>query len=353
MILVEKSLLLKIDGKSRIPKYQQIVDSIIKNIENGALMVGDKLPSINDISEEYYLSRDTVVRAYNLLREKKIITSVVSKGFYVNKAVNSSNHKTLFILNKLSNYKLEIFNTFVNSMGSDNQIDLRIYHCDSQLLVNILEENMGAYDHFVLMPHFKKDAENHAHVHCNEQVLECLKKIPKDKLVIMDNYLPELGEDIACIYQDFKQDIYQAMEEALQKLKKYNKLILAFPDNPIYPYPKEIKQGFLNFCNTHDFDAEVLDKIYPDMELQEKDAYIIIDENDLVSLVKQTRDRQFEIGKDIGVVSYNDTPLKELFEITVISTDFELMAESAAYMIKKYKQELVPNIFRFIDRGSL
>ncbi|MBD8489710.1 GntR family transcriptional regulator [Echinicola sp. CAU 1574] len=351
MNLVANGLFLQIDSESRIPKYQQIVDSIIKNIENGYLKVGEKLPSINDISEEYYLSRDTVVRAYNLLREKKIITSVVSKGFYVNKAINSSNSRILFILNKLSNYKLEIFNTFVNSMGSDNQIDLRIYHCDSQLLVNILEENIGAYDHFVVMPHFKDNKSRHTNH--DENVLKCLQRFPKDKLVIMDNYLPELGEDIACIYQDFKMDIYNALEEAMDQLKKYKKLILAFPDNPIYPYPKEIKQGFLNFCNTHKFDAEVLDKIYPDMELQEKDAYIVIDENDLVSLVKQTRDMRYEIGKDIGVVSYNDTPLKELFDITVISTDFELMAESAAYMIKKHKQEVVPNIFSFIDRGSL
>ncbi|AWW31147.1 transcriptional regulator [Echinicola strongylocentroti] len=351
MTLVAEGLLLQIDSKSRIPKYQQIVDSIIKNIENGYLKVGEKLPSINDISEEYYLSRDTVVRAYNLLREKKIITSVVSKGFYVNKAVNSSNSRILFILNKLSNYKLEIYNTFVNSMGSDNQVDLRVYHCDPQLLINILEENMGAYDNFVIMPHFKDQKATHTNY--DKEVISCMRKIPKGRLVIMDNYLPEMGDNIACIYQDFKMDIYRALEEAKDQLKKYDKLILAFPNNPIYPYPKEIKQGFLNFCNTHHFDAEVLDKIYPDMELQKKDAYIVIDENDLVSLVKQTRDMQYQIGKDIGVVSYNDTPLKELFDITVISTDFELMGESAAYMIKKHKQEVVPNIFSFIDRGSL
>ncbi|MDN3669454.1 GntR family transcriptional regulator [Echinicola jeungdonensis] len=351
MTLVASCPLLKIDSESRIPKYQQIVDSIIHSIEKGYLKVGDKLPSINDISEEYYLSRDTVVRAYNQLREKQIITSVVSKGFYVNKTVNTTNSKVLFVLNKLSNYKLTIYNTFVNSMGSDHQVDLRIYHCDPKLLVNILEENAGAYDHFVVMPHFKD--ENSLHTSCDEEVISCLKNIPKEKLVIMDNHIPEMGDDVACIYQDFKMDIYRALEESKDRLKKYEKLILVFPDNNIYPYPNDIKQGFLNFCNTHKFDGEVLDKIYPEMELQPRDAYILIDENDLVSLVQQTRDLRLQIGTDIGVVSYNDTPLKELFDITVFSTDFELMGESAAYMIKKDKQEVVPNIFSFIDRGSL
>jgi DNA-binding LacI/PurR family transcriptional regulator len=59
------------------------------------------------------------------------------------------------------------------------------------------------------------------------------------------------------------------------------------------------------------------------------------------------------LGKDIGVISYNDTPLKDLLGITVISTDFQVMGETAAYMILKKKRETVKNVFRFIDRGSV
>ncbi len=72
-----------VDHKSRIPKYHQIVNSIIRNIEIGKLSVGDRLPSINEFSEEYYLSRDTVEKAYNLLKEKLIISSVKGKGYYI------------------------------------------------------------------------------------------------------------------------------------------------------------------------------------------------------------------------------------------------------------------------------
>jgi DNA-binding LacI/PurR family transcriptional regulator len=65
------------------------------------------------------------------------------------------------------------------------------------------------------------------------------------------------------------------------------------------------------------------------------------------------RDRKFVLGKDIGVISYNDTPLKDLLGITVISTDFQVMGETAAYMIVKKKKELVKNAFRFINRNSI
>ncbi|WP_185965281.1 hypothetical protein [Flavobacterium franklandianum] len=37
--------------------------------------------------------------------------------------------------------------------------------------------------------------------------------------------------------------------------------------------------------------------------------------------------------KDVGVISYNETPLKALLGITVISTDFKGMGEAAAKII--------------------
>lgn len=341
---------IRIDSNSRIPKYQQIVHSIIEDIEKGYLEVGQKIPSINEISEEYYLSRDTVEKAYNQLKEKKIIVSAKGKGFYVARAMLSSQINVLFLLNKLSSYKLRIYNAFVNSMGASAHVNLSVYHCDPKILLNILQENAGAYDYYVVMPHFKDDQLIHQNT--DKAVMKALQDIPEDKLLVMDNYLPQLP-GVASIYQDFKMDIYEALKEGLYRLKKYNKLILVYPTKSLYPYPQEILQGFRKFCLDFDFDFEVLDTIYSDMELQAKDAYIIIEEVDLVNLVKQVRDQNFELGKDIGVISYNDTPLKELLGITVISTDFQVMGETAAYMILKNKKEAVKNVFHFINRDSI
>ena len=89
------------------------------------------------------------------------------------------------------------------------------------------------------------------------------------------------------------------------------------------------------------------------MELQSKDVYVTIQERDLVNLVRQVRAKNLELGKDIGIISYNETPLKELLGITVISTDFKAMGESAAYMVLKNKKEKVKNVFKYIERNSL
>ena len=78
-------MFLQINENSSKPKYKQIVDAIIEKIGDGDLKVGAKIPSINELSEDLYLSRDTVEKAYKLLKSKKIIVSVRGKGFYTAK----------------------------------------------------------------------------------------------------------------------------------------------------------------------------------------------------------------------------------------------------------------------------
>ena len=342
---------IEIDDHSRIPKYKQVVDSILNNIEQGNLAIGTKIPSINEISEACYLSRDTVEKAYNQLKERKIIVSVKGKGYYVTKTDPISQRSVLFLINKLSSYKMRIYNSFVLGMGNDAHVDLHIYHCDQTAFLNLIEKNLGHYDYYVIMPHFK-DSHLH-HVNFTHKAVAALEQIPDDRLIFMDNILPNIKTKVAAVYQDFGMDIYEALQQGQEKLRKYDKLVLVYPERLVYPYPREIVTGFRKFCVNYHFDFEILDEIYEDMELHQRDAYITVEEMDLVNLVKQVRDQGLTMGEDIGIISYNDTPLKELLGITVISTDFKAMGETAAYMILKQKHERVKNAFQFIDRNSV
>ena len=342
---------IEVDDRSRIPKYQQVVDSILRNIARGHLAIGAKIPSINEISETCYLSRDTVEKAYNRLKEREIIVSVKGKGYYVAKTDPIGQRSILFLVNKLSSYKMRIYNSFVLGMGNQAHVDLHVYHCDQATFLNLIEKNLGRYDYYVVMPHFK-DRQRY-HVNGPSSVIAALNHIPDDQLMLLDNLLPDTKQTVAAVYQDFGQDIYEALREGIDPLRKYDKLVLVYPDRRVYPYPQEIVTGFRKFCRTQGFDYEVLDEIYEDMELQQRDAYITVEETDLVNLVKQVRDQRLVMGQDIGIISYNDTPLKELLGITVISTDFRAMGETAAYMILKQKHERVKNAFHFIDRHSV
>ena len=88
----------RIQENSRIPKYQQLIDNIIADIEEGILKYGDKLPSINETSEDLYLSRDTVERAYKKLRDLGVIVAVRGKGYYITSVESLEKLKILLMI---------------------------------------------------------------------------------------------------------------------------------------------------------------------------------------------------------------------------------------------------------------
>jgi DNA-binding LacI/PurR family transcriptional regulator len=55
----------------------------------------------------------------------------------------------------------------------------------------------------------------------------------------------------------------------------------------------------------------------------------------------------------VGIISFNETILKDLLEITVISTDFEAMGQTAAHMLLNKEPQQVKNPFHMIVRKSL
>ena len=344
-----QKLSLEVNDDSIIPKYKQVIDSIISNIKSGKITYGQKLPSINQLSFEYYLSRDTVEKAYRYLKQDGIINSIKSKGYYVSNTTPESRVKVLVIFNKLSAYKRVIYNSLAHALGEKAQIDFFIYHLDYQLFERIINEHLEGYHYYVIMPHFIK--------YDRPSLLKLLQKINSDKLIIMDRRIDGLENYYGGVYQDFKMDIYNAMEEALELLQKYRKLILVFPDRKSYPYPypEEIVAGFKRFCSFNQFKFEVIDEVTENMSIEKGAAYVVIEENDLVQLIKHIRSQKLQLASDVGILSYNDTPLKEVLAegITVITTDFTKMGELAAEMILKESPGVIKNDFLLVKRKSL
>jgi DNA-binding transcriptional MocR family regulator len=64
-------------------KYLQIADGIEQLINNEALRIGDKLPSVRTLAEEYNISMGTAFQAYYHLEGKGLIESRPKSGYYV------------------------------------------------------------------------------------------------------------------------------------------------------------------------------------------------------------------------------------------------------------------------------
>lgn len=333
-----------IDCTRRKPKYLQIVDSVTKSVKLGKLKKGDRILSINELSNEFLVARDTVQKAYEILEEKGILLPVKGKGFYINRTDFSIKLRILLVFNKMSNYKKQIYNSFMSSIGQAAIVDLKIYHCNTGIFEDIISTHLYEYDYYVIMPHFYENTHD---------AYETINKIPKERLIILDKDLDCLTGDYAAVYQDFVRDIATALEEGIDLLQKYKRLILVFPRNP--KYPREIRNGFESFCMSFNINYKVVEEIVDEVDIYDKDAFVVIEETDLVALIKNCRKKKLQPGKQIGIVSYNDSPLKEILldGITVISTDHVKMGESAARLILENRKEKIKNPFSLIIRNSL
>lgn len=323
-----------------MPKYKQIVRSIVDDVQRGFLKKGDQLLSITELSIEYLLSRDTVEKAYKELKKIGIIESVHGKGYFV-KAPLEKKMRVLLVMNKMSSYKKLIYYALIKGLGENTIVDLQIHNYSSEALEDILDRNLGKYKYYVIMPHFLENKEVY---------LPILNKIPKDELVLLDKFIPEL-KDIPTIYQDFEQDIFSVFESNIDQIKKYQELYLIFPDDG--HYPSEIMKGFRNFCAYNSLKSSVFSSAASALDSYQPNVlYVVIEENDLADVIKFAKKKHITLGEDLGIISFNETTLKEVLDITVITTDFEAMGQRAAEVILQKINVIEKNPFYLINRGS-
>ena len=89
--------------------YQDIVETIIKDIQNGTLKKGSKLPSIRQLSQTYACSKDTAQRALLELKYQNYIYAVPKSGYYVLEGRNEVDNKVLLNLNDYNQLAYEDF----------------------------------------------------------------------------------------------------------------------------------------------------------------------------------------------------------------------------------------------------
>jgi DNA-binding transcriptional regulator YhcF (GntR family) len=332
-----------IDEFSATPKYQQLANCIIKAIETNKLQVDDVLPSINELSFEFEISRDTAEKGYRYLKKTGIIGSVPGKGYFIKSADVSQKIRIFLMFNKLSAHKKIIYDAFVTTLGDAATIDFYIYNNSFSLFKNLLLNCKEDYNYYVIIPHFMEGSEN-AH--------KVLNNIPKEKLILLDKLVPGVTGNFGAIYENFDKDIYIALEQALPQLSKYHTLKIILPE---YTYhPNEITSGFAKFCQQYAFNYKTVHNILNE-EICKGDVYINLMEDDLVTLIERILNNKFKVGKDVGVISYNETALKKIIlnGITTISTDFQMMGEKAAELILHKSAEHIEAKFYLTLRNSL
>ena len=329
---------IQIDDTLGVPKYRQIINSVYRAISDGELKLGDKIPSLNQICTEFDLSRDTVMVAFNELKAKGVIHSIPGKGYYINSTEVNLDERVFLLFDELNAFKEDLYTSFLNHLGIRANVDIYFHHFNFQIFKDLVSHSYGKYTSYVIMPATFDDT---AHL---------ISALPEEKVYILDRLKPDLMH-YPVVYQDFEKDVYQALTNGEDLLKKYRKLIMLFPGGK---EPEGRVTGFLQFCKERNISGEVLRSLL-NRKIEKGEAYFVPSDRNLVRLVKMAAEHRFVLGSDFGIVSFNDTMLKEVVAggITTISTDFNRMGETLAGMIMEKRKDRIANPAALIRRKSL
>ena len=325
----------KFDEGSSQTKMQQLIHAVSEAINLGVLKEGDFLPSVNQLSKDGGISRDTIFKAYSILKQRSIISSTPTKGYFV----ASESYRIFVLLDDFSAFKEQLYKSLRANLPDNYSVDLLFHHYNPEIFNQLILNSLGRYSMYIVMN------INHSSME------DVVRKIDPKKLLLLD-----MGRDpkneISYLTQDFNQAVYDCLSSGLEFIQKYQEFILVFPHNT--PHPAETIDAFKQFCNDHRLKHTVLDNI-DNREVQPGQAYLVIKDSDLVKIVKDCKKCAYKIGSEVGIISYNDTPMKEIVGagITVISTDFIRMGRDCAnFIVSKEKvAEVIPT--NLIVRGSL
>ncbi len=300
---------------SNLLKFQQLIDSVNEAISKNLLQVGDALPSVNQLCKESALSRDTVFKAYAELKNRGVIESVPNRGYFVAKAVT----KVFLFLDTFKAYKEVLYGSFLDALPENIAIDLHFHHYNIGDFEKIIKESLGKYTKYVIM--------NFDH----ERVQEIISQIPESKLLIIDWDI-HAPQSTSTISQDFGSALYESLESGLDLIRKYDEFIFLYPSFTYHP--KISVQYFEKFCTDHQIKYRITYD-FKKFDLQKGELYLMVSDRTLAKFLDQSHQKDLIIGEDVGVISYNETPMKKYVKegITVISTDFDLMGKNIAEFV--------------------
>ncbi len=322
-----------------ISKSERIVAFITESVRDGNIKIGNIIPSINATALKFGVARKTVVRAYDKLKKQGVIESRPKIGYLVISKRPNIKLRVVIIVHSFDGYWETLYNEFREKVNSFCEVEIYFHHYNIKVLELIINRNVNDYDLFII------SSFN------NSRIKNIIGRIPAHKVLIIsrNDYLNSIYN---AVIQDFFAGTYNALCSANSNISKYKKINLSFPEKS--GHSPTLKMGFIKYCKEFSVPYSIYNSL-KDVEIEKDEAYLIIDDNDLIRLLNVCKSQNWILGKDVGVISYNETPLKQVIRdgISVISCNFLEIANEMADFIKNSRsvQKVIP--IEFIKRNSL
>ena len=343
-----------IDGFSSTPKQVRTIKPFTKGLTN-VIQPMSKLSHNHYSYVQLNIGKRMSEQFREYTKQRKNIDDIQGKSYFINHRQPDSRQKVLLLFNNLSAHKKIIYDSFVERLASSRMessnhgtliqapVDFFVYNNNYSVFKSLLLNHIQGYTHYVIIPHFYEQ---------REQAADLINQLPKHKLILLYKLINGVTGAYSSVVQSFENDLIEALARALPLLRKYTTLTLLFPEHTYHP--KAILNVFLKFCYKHCFVANIIYNL-SQLEIRSGDAYVNLIDDDIAFLLKKISNSTYQVGQDIGIISYNGTPFEQnlLNGITVISPDFIQMGRSAADIVLSDEPQHMENPFRLIVRNSL
>jgi DNA-binding transcriptional regulator YhcF (GntR family) len=329
----------ELDEMPSYSKHDQLVQGIINAIDEKIIVQGGVLPSVNAMINELGFARETIMKGYRKLVSRGIIESKNRLGYFV--ANNNTNQelKVALLMYAMDTFQEQFYRSFRNELRANVHLDVFFHHGNIEVFETMLSLIKGKYGMYVIspIPH--------------PRTKELLNTIPRNKLIMIDRYEPLDGE-FNYVTQEFRKSSYAAFAQLADAIKKFDEMIFFHLPGSLVPI--EIVQSYLKFVKDFKVKGKVLAEYKPG-SVEKGKVYYTNDNSELWKILKDCRNKKIKPGKDVGILSHNDEPVKEIISdgITTYSTSFTQMGKRAAEAVinRESIHEIIPTVL--IRRNSL
>lgn len=331
--------ILELEGMPSLSKHEQLVQGIINAIDEKIIVQRDALPSVNAMINEVGFARETVMKAYRELANRGLVESKNRLGFYVANTNTGQQLRVALLMYAIDTFQEQFYRSFRKELGSDVHVDVFFHHGNIDVFETILSLIKGKYGMYVVapIPHPKTKA--------------LLSSIPVNKFIMFDRY-EILDKEPNYVVQEFEKSSYKVFVQLRDAIRRFDEMIFFHLPGSLVPI--EIVRSYLKFVNEHAVNGRILPEYQPG-SIKKGVVYYTNDNTELYNIIKDSISKKLEPGKDIGILSHNDEPVKEIIAggITTYSTDFAEMGKRTARFVldKGSVHEVIPT--RLWRRKSL
>ncbi|WP_183568436.1 GntR family transcriptional regulator [Mucilaginibacter sp. SP1R1] len=311
-------------------KHDRFVQGMINAIDEKIIGQDEMLPSVNKLIKELGFSRETIIKGYKDLISRGIVESKNRLGYFVGNSNIGQTLNVALLMYNLDTFEEQFYRNFREELGQQVRLSTYFHHGDIEVFETILAQIKGKYEMYVVapIPHPKTK--------------ELLDTIPRNKFMMFDRY-ESLEGDFNHITQEFGQSSYEVFSTLAPRIKQFEEIIFYHSPNSLDP--KEIVHSFNKFLKDHNINGRVINE-YKSGSVEKGKVYFTLDNFALWQIMRDCKSKNLKPGKDLGVLSHNDEPAKEIIGITTFSSDFSNMGKMAgrAVLNREKIQTTVPMI---------